>query len=266
MSTTPKALVIASAAVVVVAAAASIALNLIAGTEEPAPRIAVQRLDRDWLPAAVAPAVTVRHDVQSSGPPLEGTDVIVRAAVAELSSHPALGDWLIGKGLVRRFVAAVEAVAGGYSPRESLAFLRPRDPFLVRESAGRLVIAPSTYHRWDLLTDVVTSIDTTGAVALYHRLGPALDAAHREMAWFSGDFDDRLHEAIDHLLMVDIPEGDVEVARGVLTYSFSDPGLEGMTDAQRQLLRLGPTNARRIQTKLRELQEALLANPISTNT
>jgi hypothetical protein len=266
MSAIPKVFIVAAAGVIAVAGIGFATLNLIAEPEEPARRIVVKRLEPAWTPPEVEPAVAVEHDPAPQPPPIEGTDPIVRAAVAELSSHPTLGSWLISDGLVRRFVAAVEAVAGGYSPRESVAFLRPDAPFLVRESEGRLVIARSSYHRYDLVTQVFTSIDNQGAATLYRQLKPAIDAAHREIAWFSDDFDSRLDEAIEHLLEVEIPADEIEVEAGLVTYTFGDAAFEQLTDAQRQLLRLGPDNARRIQAKLRELQKALTAAPISRNT
>ena len=64
-------------------------------------------------------------------------------------------------------------------------------------------------------------------------------------------------EAIDHLLEVDIPEAPYAVARRTRTWAFADPVLEGMSDAQRHLLRMGPRNATKIQGSLRRLREAL---------
>jgi hypothetical protein len=40
-------------------------------------------------------------------------------------------------------------------------------------------------------------------------------------------------------------------------FKFADPQLEGLAAAQKQLLRTGPDNMRRIKAKLREIKEAL---------
>jgi hypothetical protein len=40
-------------------------------------------------------------------------------------------------------------------------------------------------------------------------------------------------------------------------YAFEDPRLEGLTSAQKQLLRFGPENARRVQASLHRLALAL---------
>jgi hypothetical protein len=40
-------------------------------------------------------------------------------------------------------------------------------------------------------------------------------------------------------------------------YAFADPKLEGLSRAQKQLLRMGPQNVRAIQGKLREIAGVL---------
>ena len=42
-----------------------------------------------------------------------------------------------------------------------------------------------------------------------------------------------------------------------VSYTFADRELEGLSLAQKHLLRLGPDNARRVQDKLRALARAL---------
>ncbi len=43
----------------------------------------------------------------------------------------------------------------------------------------------------------------------------------------------------------------------VKTYRYVDPKLEALSPAQKQLLRMGPENAQKIQAKLRELAGVL---------
>jgi hypothetical protein len=45
-------------------------------------------------------------------------------------------------------------------------------------------------------------------------------------------------------------------ARGAV-YSYAKPALENLSPAQKQLLRMGPDNVKRVQIKLRELRDAL---------
>ena len=49
----------------------------------------------------------------------------------------------------------------------------------------------------------------------------------------------------------------MELVRGVKSYEFADPRLEGLSSIEKQLLRLGPENLERVQTKAAELAAAL---------
>lgn len=188
--------------------------------------------------------------------PAPGIELAVGTLVSGLSSHPQWAAWLATEGLVARFVAAVEAVADGYSPTEELGFLAAGGPFLVREEDGRLVIAAGTFRRYRLAVEVLSSIDASEAVTILRELEPELEAARRDVAWHRGSFEDRLRQAVDHLLEVEVPPGSLEVERRTLSYAFADDRLELLSGAQRQLLRMGPVNARMVQAKLRELRRA----------
>jgi len=184
-------------------------------------------------------------------------DGIVRAAVAGLSRHPQLAAWLVSDGLARRLVAAVEAVADGYSPREELAFTRPETPLYVRYEGVQAMITEASFHRYDLAAEVVASIDPAGLAEAYRHLEPQLVRVHETLPYARGELHARVVEAIDHLLAVEVPDGPYAVTRQTRTWGFADPDLEALSDAQRHLLRMGPRNARSVQASLRRFREAL---------
>ena len=71
-------------------------------------------------------------------------------------------------------------------------------------------------------------------------------------------FDAVLSRAIQRMLDTPVPEGELEVvATPGVNYTYAAPELEQLGAAQKHLLRMGPTNARAIQAKLRELHKAL---------
>ena len=51
----------------------------------------------------------------------------------------------------------------------------------------------------------------------------------------------------------------VEVYTDSVMYKYADERLESLSDPQKQLLRTGPDNMRRIKAKLRELKDSLMA-------
>lgn len=66
-----------------------------------------------------------------------------------------------------------------------------------------------------------------------------------------------LAQAIGRLTHVAVPAGTVEVIPRGAFYSYADPRLEALSSAEKHLLRMGPENMRKVQTKLTEFASAL---------
>lgn len=194
-------------------------------------------------------------------PLLNASDDLVRALANGLSSHPQLAATLATDDLIRKFVATVDNIANGESPRSHLSFLEFDEPFRVVEHEGRTVVDPGSYRRYDWIADAFTSLDAEGSVELYEQLKPLLDEAYRELGYPSGDFGEAFSAALDRLVSTPIPEGDVEVQLHVLQYEFKDEALETLSAAEKHLLRMGPANAGKVQSKLRELRTLLRQPP-----
>ena len=217
----------------------------------------------DGGPAAADTTVARAAPGDTAGelPPLGASDELVRRTAAELSSRPALAEWLATDSLVRRFVGAVVQVAAGRSPRDELAFMEPERDFSVRDPGAPTapaVVDPASYRRYDAVAATVASLDTRGTAELYRRLRPLFQEAYRDLGFREGSFDGTLARAVETLLAVPVPEGPVEVVpSGADAWEYGDPQLEALAPAQKHLLRMGPENIRRVQGKLRELAEAL---------
>jgi hypothetical protein len=206
------------------------------------------------------PPLEERLSSRLAGTTLSTSDAVIRELVAGLSSHPKLAAWLVNEDLVRRFVASVDNIAAGISPRAHLEFARPGQGFKVSEQAdGAVVIDPASYRRYDVVAEVFASLDTAGAVALYRELEPLIDDAYAEIGPAGKSFDDRLAAAFDQLLAVPSVGELQPVEPLVVTYAWSDEKLEALSGAQRHLLRMGPKNVSSIQHKLSELRAALAA-------
>lgn len=193
-------------------------------------------------------------------PPLDASDALVRELARALSANPELAAWLTSEGLIRRATVVVDNVAEGVTPAKHLPFLAPQAPFAVESgtAAGDVaVIDAASYRRYDRVGAVVASFDAQGLAQLYRRLEPLFDQAYRDLGYPDRRFRDTLTTAIRSLLATPVPPARVEVVGGPGDYRFRDRRLEGLTAAQKQLLRTGPENVRRIQAKLREFAAAL---------
>jgi hypothetical protein len=190
-------------------------------------------------------------------PPLDQSDGVVADLVRQLSSHPRVAAWLTTEGLIRNVAVVVLTIAEGATPAKSLRPLQPRGPFRVIERDGGIYIDPRSYERYSSLAEAAASIDAAGSASLYATLKPRLEEAHRELGQRDQSFDRTLERAIVSLLETPIRAGPMRLQPRGIGYGFADPRDEGMTAAQKQLLRMGPDNARIVQVKLREIAVAL---------
>jgi hypothetical protein len=190
-------------------------------------------------------------------PALQDADMQVRSAVGNLSALTPWAEWLKASDLARRFVAAVNEVAEGDSPRRQLDFMAPSDRFQVEARDGHTFIADGSYKRFDLVADVVNSLDAKAAGTAWRTLHPLLSIAYGEIGAPGTTLDGQLAAALHRIEKVPVPDEPVEVVEHVATWRFARPDLESLAAADKHLLRMGPRNMRLIEAKATEIEEAL---------
>jgi hypothetical protein len=191
-------------------------------------------------------------------PPLDESDIFVRDMVRQLSTHPVIGSWLATDGLIRNFTVVVSNVADGNTPAGQLTKLRPETPFVAADRGEQLTIDPRSYERYNRFADALASIDPDDAARLYGTLKPRIEEAYRDLGFPNTPFDRTLTRAIVTLLETPVVEGPIELQpAGAASFAYADPDLETLPGAQRQLLRMGPENVRKVRASLRALAIAL---------
>lgn len=185
------------------------------------------------------------------------SDELMRELVGTLSANPDLARWLVTDNLVRRFVAAVDNIAHGQSPRAHMDFLRIPDEFAAIVEDGALILDPRSYRRYNPVVEAFDSVEVAGAVDLYRRLTPVLQEAYVDLGYPDASFHATLLRAIDELLEVPVVQGDIILEEKLRSYALADPRLEEMSQAQKHLFRMGPRNVGRVQSKLRALKSLL---------
>lgn len=194
-------------------------------------------------------------------PPLPQTDSIVRELVARLSSHPTIASWLATKGLIANFTQATLAIAEGRTPAQLLRPIAPRGQFRTTRSRDGLLVDPRSYERYNPHADAIAALDPAGTASLYLTLKPRITDAYKDLGFPEGDFDRVLERAIGVLLLTPaLDEKAVLFPKGV-TYSYSDPALQAIPAAQKQLLRMGPRNGQIVRGKLEEIASLLELHP-----
>lgn len=185
------------------------------------------------------------------------SDDLVRQMIKEISSHPRLAVWLQSRDLIRKFTAAVDNIANGLSPKKQVDFFEPKGPFKAVKKGNLYVPDPSSYGRYNPAVDIFISLDAKACANLFRAYKSLFQEAYKDLGYPDSDFEDTLVRAIIELLKTPIVEREIPLEKSVVTFLMLDPRLEGLSEAQKHLLRMGPENVGAVQMKLREIAQAL---------
>lgn len=188
-------------------------------------------------------------------PSLNDSDGFVRGQAADFNL-PSI--WTVDNDLVRRFAILIENAGKGEVPpkRLGLSVLSPAEKFPVRQDGDRFFADPSGYGRYDAYLDQLERLDPETLAAFVNLLSPLLNEALGETGYAGGAQGAAL-AAIDQALAAPVVEGDIELVRPGLMFQYADPALESLGGLQKQLLRMGPRNTRRLQAYLERLRPLL---------
>jgi hypothetical protein len=143
------------------------------------------------------------------------------------------------------------------SPKSHIDFFSLPGPFRASRTKSGTFVDPASYSRYAAVVGVALSLDATAAARLYRAVDPLIQEAYNELGYPGVDFDDTLVRAMSELLETPVVEGPIRLEQKILSYSMTDPALEGLSAAQKQLLRLGPKGVQAVHDKIKQLAAAL---------
>jgi len=181
------------------------------------------------------------------------SDDLIRKLAGEFSSSLELKRWLATDDIIRKFVAAVDNIANGQSPRAHVGFFSPEGKFKVVKRDDEYYVDPIGYKRYKTVSEVFASLDSEACVRLYKQLKPVIQEAYSDLGYPDADFQDTLVMAIRELLEVPVIKKDILLEKKIVSFIMAEPELEKMSQAQKHLFRMGPENVSNIQAKLREM-------------
>lgn len=189
--------------------------------------------------------------------PLDTSDGTVKSALLNIATYEAAASLLVNDDLLRRFVVFAENTSRHASASNFQIVQAPDQEFRVYQQSDKEYIDAASFKRYTPYVDMLDSMDTETMMSLYETYRPAMEDIYAEIGDPDDNFKYVLIDAINHVL--DTPEVPVpiEVYTESVMYKFRDERLENLTAPQKQLLRTGPENMRRIKAKLRELKESL---------
>lgn len=244
----------------------------------PTPPVATTAPADPAPPPAPAPTATptIQHPVDPPGtetalqpaplPALAEADALVRELVAGVVTSKDVVRFLQMDGFIRRVVATVDNL-----PREQAPLMvwpvYPTPPRFTtqRTDTGVENIHPDNSQRYTPFVQLIESVDSAKAVAVYRRLYPLFQQAYEELGFPGRYFNDRLVQVLDHLIATPVQtgplavtlvevKGEVPSTRPWVRYEFADPALQSMSAGQKMLMRTGAENHQRLRARLIDIR------------
>lgn len=193
-------------------------------------------------------------------PLLNDSDQLIRDGVVSLTRHEFVNRWLSPNELIRKIVVFADNIANGRIAREPVRVLAPEGAFQVQKMTEKtFVMDEASYDRYNVFTEVITSIDAQRAAELYSLLSPLFHEAFDELGYPDQKFNDVLFRAIGRLLETPVITTPIMLTQPVVMYEFADTKLESLSPVQKQMIRMGPKNTRALQAKIGEVALELRA-------
>lgn len=178
--------------------------------------------------------------------------------ISNLIDWKKYGDLFLRETLINRFVVTIDNMTEAKLPQKFSFTTPPPGKFMIMEDANKnKFIDPENYERYSRYMDFVMSADLGKYVDFYVRHYNLFQKAYQDLGYPDRYFNDRFVEVIDHLLITPAIDGQLQLEQPKYYYTLANENLESLTAGQKILIRIGPENAKKIKSRLKELRKAL---------
>jgi len=182
---------------------------------------------------------------------LSDSDVQVISLVNDI--NPEFKKWISPAEQIRKWVAFIDRIAQGKISTKYRPLTFKITAFKVITKGGHLYADPENHKRYNALIDVITSVRPDVLVSYYHYWQPIFDKAQAELGNGSS-FSKRMRLAMDNILVVNplvVELAELKQPTSI-TYKYINTDIENNSDITKWVWRIGPENAKKLQSYLRE--------------
>jgi hypothetical protein len=227
------------------------------------PVIQVPAVPEAAIPSAPEPEAQPEPPMVSKSPELpslDNSDDFIRERLLLINDKQAFSRWVKTDDLIRRSASYLDGLANGVILSKIFPLTPPEGKFATHKSDGSIWLNAGNYERYGSTINAITSLDMSSMAKMFHFTRPLLESAFSEMGYNPRQMDGIILQAIDVVLATPIIVEPIMLSRESVVYKFADPALEALLPMQKQLLRTGPENTKRLQKQALTLQQTLL-NP-----
>lgn len=186
-------------------------------------------------------------------------DALLRSQLAAAGARAVLNKMLSSQQPLEVSAALIDGLGHGVILRKFVSASPPSQAFSVVTEDDATYMDSTGYLRYDDFAAAVAALDSGVLVNMFHTLRPLYEQVYGYLGLDPGDFDNAVIRTLDLILAT--PEIGEPIALKPKSgrYIYADPSLESLPDLQKQLLRMGPDNVRRIKQQAQSVRAGLLA-------
>ena len=188
-------------------------------------------------------------------PRLEESDDAVRDALGDIPLGTAGQQFLMPGNIIERSASLIYLMAQGDVPYKLLPVSRPKATFPISDDGTQVITDPAGFERYDALTQWLESLELKPLLSSLEWFIPLFREAWSYYGEDPAAFDMAVVMTLD--LVIATPEVDLSEARLIrkeAVWIFEDPAIEGLAPIQKQVLRMGPENAKILKAKAAEMR------------
>ncbi len=203
------------------------------------------------LPEPAIPAVipTAEPAVEPL-PSLFESDDPVRDALAAIPLGTVGQQYLMPSNIIERSASLIYLTAQGDVPYKLVPISRPKAAFPIVDDGTQVLADPEGFARYDPIARWIESLDAVAIIDAFARFLPLF----REAWGFYGEdpayFDLAVIETLDTIIATpEIDITDERLIRKEAVWIYENPAIESLAPVQKQILRIGPSNASAVKQK-----------------
>lgn len=173
---------------------------------------------------------------------LDESDDSAVDSLSFFSDQTLIQDHLVKTDLLRSTVVFLDNFSQGEFLPKFSPLSAPKQAFVIEPDTQMMLMGDANYQRYAPHFLYLNSIDPKKFAQHYLRFKPLIDEAYAEISRPEAKFDeviDRITELVNNTPTINAP---IALQLESVSYSYQDEYLQSLNDAQKFLLRLGPTN------------------------
>ena len=210
-------------------------------------------------PRATEASVEVAAEEPAVPPSEEEGDELLMGQLGELGFTSEVASLLPKSHPLFTSAAVLDGMSRGKLQRKLLPVSKLDEPFAVEGEGELLYMSSQGYRRYDELVTGLSAVNTETVVQTFHKVRPLYEWAFGGIGLEVDDFDNAVIRTLDQVLATPELERQLALKQKSVMFLYAEPELEALSPLQKQLLRMGPDNIRKLKAQAESLRAALLA-------